>query len=76
MTPERFRRIEEIYHAACERVPEERSEFLDGACQGDTEARQRIEQMLAQEIPAAACSTALSVICSRRQPRRSGLENK
>jgi serine/threonine-protein kinase len=51
MTPERFRRIEEIYHAACERVPEERSEFLDGACQGDTEARQRIEQMLAQEIP-------------------------
>jgi predicted Ser/Thr protein kinase len=46
MTPERFRRIEEIYHAACEHRPEEWSAFLDGACQGEPEMRQRIERML------------------------------
>jgi Tol biopolymer transport system component/predicted Ser/Thr protein kinase len=48
MTPERFRRIEEIYHAACEHRPEEWSAFLDGACQGEPEMRQRIERMLAE----------------------------
>src|SRR5580658_5791379 len=46
MTPERFRRIEEIYHAACEHRPEEWGAFLDGACQGEPEMRQRIERML------------------------------
>lgn len=48
MTPERFRRMEEIYHAACERGHEERSAFLEEACQGDKEIRKRIEQMLEQ----------------------------
>jgi hypothetical protein len=37
MNQERWRQVEEIYHAALERAPSERSVFLDEACAGDTE---------------------------------------
>jgi tetratricopeptide (TPR) repeat protein len=44
MTPERFRRIEELYHAARGRTPEERAALLD---QTDPELRREVESLLA-----------------------------
>ena len=46
MTPERFQQIEELYHAALARKPEERSTLLDRA---DPEVRREVELMLTQE---------------------------
>jgi serine/threonine-protein kinase len=44
MTPEQFRRIEELYHAARGRTPEERAALLD---QTDPEVRREVESLLA-----------------------------
>jgi serine/threonine protein kinase len=49
MTSERWRKIEAVYQSACEREPNERSAFLDGACRGDEELRREVESLLAQE---------------------------
>ena len=43
MSPERFRRIEELYHAACEGTPEERAALL---AQADPELRHEVELLL------------------------------
>ena len=45
MTPERFRRIEELYHAAREKTAEERAALL---AQTDPDLRREIESLLAQ----------------------------
>jgi len=49
MSPERLSRIEELFHAARERKPQERPAFLDEACQGDPELRGEIESLLVQQ---------------------------
>jgi Tol biopolymer transport system component/predicted Ser/Thr protein kinase len=46
MDPERFKQIEELYHAALESTPEERSALLDRA---DPEVRREVESLLAQK---------------------------
>jgi eukaryotic-like serine/threonine-protein kinase len=48
MSPERWQKIEQLYHAALEREPGGRSAFLDQACQGDVELRREAEALLAQ----------------------------
>src|ERR1700752_4568757 len=45
MNPERFQRIEELYHAARERTAEERAALL---AQTDPELRREVESLLAQ----------------------------
>ena len=52
MTPDRWRRIEELYHAALARVESERPAFLTEACAGDDALRREVESLLAQ--PASA----------------------
>lgn len=49
MTPERFRRVDEIYHAADERSPAGRAAFLAQACGTDAELRRQVESLLAQD---------------------------
>jgi hypothetical protein len=49
MTPERWKRIDEIFEAASERAPSERGAFLDGACAGDEELRREVESLLAHQ---------------------------
>ncbi|HEV2198705.1 MAG TPA: protein kinase [Bryobacteraceae bacterium] len=46
MTPERWRQIEELYHAACERDPKGREALL---AQATAEARSEVEALLAQD---------------------------
>src|SRR6185295_9344891 len=53
MTPERWQRIEEVYHAALEVDPEKRSAFLDEACGEDSALRKQVESLLAESAHAA-----------------------
>ena len=41
MTPERWKRVEELYHAAQVHAPGERAAFLDGACADDRGLRRK-----------------------------------
>ena len=47
MTSARWRRIEEIYEAALERVPVERDAFLASACGEDEQLRRDVERLIA-----------------------------
>jgi eukaryotic-like serine/threonine-protein kinase len=51
MTPQRWQRIEELYHSALERHAALRSDFLAEACADDPELRHQIESLLAQSGP-------------------------
>jgi serine/threonine protein kinase len=48
MTPQRWRQIESLYHAALERDRTARSRFLAKASDGDEELRAEVESLLAQ----------------------------
>ena len=46
MTPERWREIERLYHAALERDAGERAAFLADACEDDAALRREVESLL------------------------------
>ena len=48
MTPERWRQVEDLYAAACERQPEDRAAFLADAAGADLDLRQEVESLLPQ----------------------------
>ena len=48
MSPERWKQIEDLYHAALEQEPAARGAFLAGACDTDSELRREVESLLAQ----------------------------
>jgi TolB-like protein len=52
MDSDRFHRVEELYHAALERPPDQRSAFLDQACGNDAQLRSEVESLLAFESKA------------------------
>jgi len=49
MTPERWKRIEEVYHAARARPEGERAAFLAEACRDDDALRREVESLLTEE---------------------------
>jgi serine/threonine protein kinase/Tol biopolymer transport system component len=49
MSQDRWRRAEELFHAALERSPQDRRAFLDGACSQDTEMRRHVELLVSAE---------------------------
>ncbi len=49
MKPERWQKVEQIYHAALEREPDQRATFLNEACGGDESLLREVESLLAQE---------------------------
>lgn len=49
MNPERLRQIEELYHQAAERSPDEREAFLAEACGNDSELLRDVWPLLAQD---------------------------
>jgi serine/threonine-protein kinase len=49
MDAERWRKIEQLYHAALECDPGERPAFLQRACAGDETLRRQVESLLARE---------------------------
>src|ERR1019366_8410160 len=48
MDPERWQRVEGLFHAALEREPEARRAFLEVACGRDTDLRRQVELLLAK----------------------------
>ncbi len=52
MEPERWRRVEEVYHSAAALPAADRAGFLDRACGGDGVLRQEVESLLAHEAAA------------------------
>jgi eukaryotic-like serine/threonine-protein kinase len=53
MKPERWQRIEQLYHRVVEYAPEQRGAFLEKACDGDQALREEVESLLAYEERAA-----------------------
>src|SRR5215831_10568160 len=49
MDPDRWRQIEDLYHAALKRASGERAAFLDAACDRDQDLRQEVESLLAHD---------------------------
>src|SRR5437868_5043938 len=47
MKPERWQQLDQLFHAALEREPEQRSAFLDEACASDEVLRKEVEALLA-----------------------------
>jgi hypothetical protein len=46
MDPERWRRVEELYHSALERDPEQRHSFLVAVCGTDEDILHEVETLL------------------------------
>ncbi len=53
MTPERWRQVEEIFHAALSRAESDREAFLVHMCAGDLALRREVESLLAQQASEA-----------------------
>ncbi len=49
MTPERWKKIEQIYHTAREREQSRRVAYLEEICAGDDELRREVDSLLAKE---------------------------
>ena len=49
MSPDRWRKVEELCHAALQRDVTLRAAYLHEACAGDDSLRQEVESLLAQE---------------------------
>ena len=46
MTPERWKKVEEVFEAALERRPSDRAAYLDSACEGDESLRNQVDTLL------------------------------
>ncbi|PYV30111.1 MAG: hypothetical protein DMG09_28210, partial [Acidobacteria bacterium] len=46
MSPERWKQVQELYHATLEHEPPRRAAFLEEACAGDNELRREVESLL------------------------------
>jgi eukaryotic-like serine/threonine-protein kinase len=49
MTPERWQKVEELFHLSLEREAGQRAAFLDEACAGDSDLRGQVELLLAYD---------------------------
>lgn len=54
MSPERWREVEKVYHAALSRASGERAGFLQEACHDDRELRSEVESLLGWETSSSA----------------------
>lgn len=74
MDSDRFKTIEEIFHAALETPPSGRTELLDAQCGDDDELRKEVESLLSFEsaeehfIDSAPGALAADVLAARRTP--------
>jgi serine/threonine protein kinase/Tol biopolymer transport system component len=66
MTPERWRRITEIFHAALAREPDRQTAFLAGACGDDSSLRREVEALIAGHHQAEAFGEAPIMNVERR----------
>jgi hypothetical protein len=62
MTPERWQRVEELYHAARARREGDSAAFLADACAGDEALRREVESLLAHPASADAFLAAPAAV--------------
>ena len=65
MTPERFRQIEDLFHAALSRAEGERAAFLADVCGGDVPLRREVESLLGQPTAADLFETPALAVAAR-----------
>jgi eukaryotic-like serine/threonine-protein kinase len=53
MTPERWKKIDELVQAAVELKPEDRPAYLDSVCRGDADLRREVETLIAYQRDAS-----------------------
>ncbi len=49
MTPERWRQIEQVYHAALDLPPQSRAAYVEKECAGDTSLIEEVNSLLARD---------------------------
>jgi hypothetical protein len=59
MEPERWRRVEELYHAALEVATEERARFLKDTCGDDEALHHEVQSLLTHEGSVDGCRCTL-----------------
>src|SRR5262245_39541478 len=59
MTPERWQRIDQLFHAALECDPADREVFLEQACGPDEELRSKIDMLLVADAEAVSVKQGL-----------------
>jgi hypothetical protein len=74
MTPERWRRIEDVYHAALARGAEERGAFVAEACAGDEALWREVVSLLAQH--ASLAGTLEGAAVGMAAPNRGRLDEE
>ncbi len=73
MNPERWEKIEQLYHDALERAANQRAAFLDEACAGDESLRREVESLLdfqtrvGEFIEAPALQVAAELLAQEKQ---------
>ena len=67
MTPERRRRVEELYHEALARDARERALFLGDACAGDDALRRGVEWLLERPASVEALLGESAVVMAARR---------
>jgi Tol biopolymer transport system component/tRNA A-37 threonylcarbamoyl transferase component Bud32 len=70
MDSERWRQIEELYHRALERTPEERSAFVESACHDDHDLQREVQSLLDRSDRAESFleTSALAVTAANLSP--------
>ena len=64
MTPDRWRRIEELYHDALTREGAARAAFLAESCAGDAELRREVESLLAPDASGALATGGAAALAT------------
>src|SRR5688500_9146617 len=78
MTPERWQQVDELFQAAIELDPAERTPFLDTSCAGDEELRHEVESLITSDeqglsfIDAPAFQVAAGLLVSTEPELRAG----
>src|SRR5678816_1237689 len=62
MRPDIWRHAEELFHAALEQSPKERTAFLDNACGQNTELRRHVELLVSAEENAGSFLDKTAVV--------------
>ena len=80
MTPERWQQINELFHSALVRAPDQRTAFLAGACAGDRHLQDQVESLLQSHeqaesfIEAPASDIAREFLGARSTELKAGQE--
>jgi len=76
MTPERWRRMEDVFHEARACAPELRDAYLAEACEGDSALRRDVEALLAQPDGSIVDGGAAGILTALTEASRESLEGR